>query len=168
MLWVKSCITGKSNFLYTSGMTSCPRHEAAVGCLSYRCSLKVWEKTGVEALSAFNSAHFLKCMCRCIWFYQLSTYVLRSISKITSAQKLTKGLQGTPDKCSLLKKLLGTAIKREDLCYLGVCDAFTGGPTMTPLLLFWKLAHHFWLCYSGMQGWVPAPSLQSNLKAASS
>lgn len=64
---------------------------------------------------------------------------------MSSAQKLTKCPQGTLDKCLPLKKLLGTAIKRKDLCYLGVCDAFTGGPTMTPLLLFWKLARHFWL-----------------------
>lgn len=158
----------KSNFSYTPGMASCSRHEAAFGHLPDRCSLKALEKTGTETPSAFNSAHFLKWMCRYVWLYQLSTRVLRSISKTNSAQKLTKGLQGTLDKCSPLKKLLGTAIKRKDLCYLGVCDAFTGGPTMTPLLLFWKLAHHFWLWYSDMQGWVPAPSLQSSLKAASS
>lgn len=117
-------------------------------------------------LSAFKSACFLKRMCRYIWLYQLSTCVLRSISKINSPQNLTKNPQGTWDKCSQLKKSLDTAIKRKDLCYLGICDAFSGGTTMNPQLLFWKLAHRFWLWYSGMQGSVPAPSLQSSLKAA--
>lgn len=67
------------------------------------------------------------------------TTFAESISKTTkSAQKLTKGLQGTWEKCSPLEKMLGTAIKRKELCYLGVCDAFTGGRAMNPLLLFWK------------------------------
>lgn len=39
----------------------------------------------------------------------------------------------TPEKI-----MLGTAIKRKELCYLGVCDACTGGHAMSPLLLFWK------------------------------
>lgn len=81
----------------------------------------------------------------------------QKISKTTkSAYKLTKSLQGTLEKCSHLEKTLGTAIKRKELCYLGVCDAFTSGDSSaaileisTPLLA------------------VPAPSLQSIFKAAS-
>lgn len=61
----------------------------------------------------------------------------------TEADKMPTG--NTGQMLTIEKKLLGTAIKRKGLCYLGVCDAFTGGPTMTPLLLFWKLAQHFWL-----------------------
>lgn len=59
----------------------------------------------------------------------------QKISKTTkSAHKLTKSLQGTLEKCSHSEKTLGTAIKRKELCYLGVCDAFTSGDSSAAIL----------------------------------
>lgn len=134
---------------------------------SYRRSIKVTEKTGVKTLSGFNPARFLRWMCGYMWLYRLPPCLLRSISRTTtSAQQLTKGLQGALEKCLPWKNTLGTAIKRKELCYLGRGDASTGGHA--PLLLFQKYTQRSWLRCAGTQGWVPAPSSRSIRTAASS
>lgn len=77
-------------------MASCSRHDAAVGYLPYRCSLKVLEKTGIETMSAFNSACFLKLLCRYIWLYQLSTCAKKhqQNEQRTEADKMPTGNTG--------------------------------------------------------------------------